>query len=258
MLRRLLLPLTGLIAALLLSTAQAGDLRAIPSLTSPVIDEAGLLSGADRTALEDELRRYLPTLQLQIWLIDTLGPESIEGLSIRATDIWKLGTAKEDRGALMLVALQDRQMRIEIGQGLEGDIPDALAGRIISQILVPRFRAQDFFGGLQEASRTLFERAGGNLAQLPPGRSFAEPRRNQPRSAKGSFLFFLFALIIIVLSGIGGGRGGRGGRGSSFATGLLLGALSGRDRSSWGGSGGGGGWSGGGGGFSGGGSSGSW
>jgi uncharacterized protein len=229
--------------------AQSG-LRAIPPLTGPVIDEAGLLSGAQKTALADELRAYLPQLQLQIWVMDTLGPEAIEALSIRAADQWKLGTAKDDRGAMILVALQDRQMRIEVGQGLEGEIPDAAAGRIIDQVLAPHFRAQDFAGGLQAAARELYQRAGGDVSQLSPAPSFHTPRR----SRQGFSWFHVVIFLVILLMNAFRGRR----RGVGFLTGMLLGHVSGgRSRSSWGG-GGGGGWSGGGGGFSGGGSSGRW
>jgi len=212
-----------------------------------VIDEVGALSSSQREQLASELRSYPPQLQLQIWILDSLGDEPIENLSIRATDAWKLGTAKEDRGALLLIALKDRRMRLEVGQGLEGEITDLQSSRILDEILRPAFRAEAYFEGLVLASRHVYKLAGGNPTLSAPRRA---ARDGRSRSNIYGVLFFF--IVVMVLKGLGlGGRGrrsrfyGGGGWGSSGSFGSF-------------GGGGGGGWSGGGGGFSGGGSSGSW
>lgn len=245
---------TALAAALsLIASARlsAEGLRSLPAINGPILDEAGLLQGNQKAMLENEIFKYQPKIQLQIWITNSLGGESIEALSMRAAEAWKLGTAKEDRGALLLVAVGDRQMRIEVGQGLEGEIPDIKAGRIIRQILTPRFRNGDFYGGLVDASRALFEAAGGDLSDLGP-----VERGGGRSSGRLSFLALIILAVIMLLqmtfSNIGGGRGGRGGGywggGSGWGGGGGFGGFGG----------GGGGWSGGGGGFSGGGSSGRW
>jgi len=226
--------------------------RAIPALSAPVIDEAGILPSSARAELEAELKSYLPKIQLEVWIINSLQDEPIENLSIRAADQWKLGDSKTDRGAILLIAVQDHKMRIEVGRGLEGDIPDAYAFRIVDQILKPAFRAQNYEGGILNASRTLYRLAGGNLT---PDQAQDLPQMTAQQS-RGSIPIFLWIKIILVIVFILI-------RLLSYSMGM------GRRRSVWWGGGGGGlsgggwssgggGWSGGGGGFSGGGSSGSW
>jgi uncharacterized protein len=230
---------------ILLSGASAfAELRSVPTLSGPVIDEVGLLDSTDLRALDAELRSYPPDVQLQVWIVKTLQDEPIESLSIRASSAWKLGTAKGDRGALLLVAIDDRRMRLEVGQGLEGEITDLQASRIIDGVMGPAFRAGDFAGGIREASRQVYTLAGGQI------KSFQSSGRDSSRPKKVSIfpiLIFLFLFVLLRLLGFGGRRGR-----SRFYGGFGGGGFGG------GGFGGGGGWSGGGGGFSGGGSSGSW
>lgn len=208
-----------------------------------MIDEVGLLDSSDLRMLESELRSYPPEVQLQVWIVKTLQDEPIENLSIRATSLWKLGTAKGDRGALLLVAIEDRRMRLEVGQGLEGEITDLQASRIIDGVMGPAFRAGDFAGGLREASRQVYTLAGGqNKNFQSSGRAASNPKK----VSIFPILVFLFLFVVLRLLGFGGRRG------RSRFYGGFGGGMGG------GGFGGGGGWSGGGGGFSGGGSSGSW
>jgi len=214
-----------------------------------VIDEIGLLSPQELQSLSLEISAYPPKIQLQIWILSKLDGEPIESLSIRATDKWKLGTKKEDRGALILIAKDDRAVRIEVGQGLEGDIPDALAGRIIDQVIVPAFRAGRFDDGLRLAARNLYSRAGGDVEALPRIKNASSRQSRQQNLFLNIIPFLVIVLIFGILPrlmmgrrrGVGGFWGGGGGFGGG----------------GWGG-GSGGGWSGGGGGFSGGGSSGNW
>ncbi len=146
-------------------------------------------------------------------------------------------------GLLLLVAVNDRQMRIEVGQGLEGVIPDIMAGRIIDQILRPAFRSGDYFDGLRVASTKLYAMARGDKDVI---------REQRPglvdRFLQSPLLFLLIFLAIMFMKLLGGGFYGR----------RRYGGFSGGGWSGGGGGFGGGGWSGGGGGFSGGGSSGSW
>lgn len=217
----------------------------IPALTGPVIDEGGFLSSREADQLESLLRSFLPKVQIQIWTLNTLEGDAIESVSIRAADVWKLGTEKKDNGILILVARQERKMRIEIGQGLEGEIPDALAGRIVDQILKPAFRASRFYDGLEGASNFLYQKATG---QNPPDLPTRSSRSRNEVGLEGWVFLVLFFIVILVskVLSVFGFRGPRGPGGVYWGGG----------GSSWGG--GGSSWSGGGGGFSGGGASGNW
>ncbi len=238
----------ALAAGVALSAAAASP-RDIPRLAGPVMDEARVLSVSQRETLSSEIRSYLPHVQLQIWIVRSLEGEPIENLSIRAADTWKLGTKKEDRGALLLVALDDRRMRLEVGQGLEGEITDLQSSRILDGVLRPAFRESRYFEGLQAASRHVYVLAGGQKSQ-----GFLAPEASLD-SGPPVVLVLLFFAFVMFLRILAGGRGRR--RSRYYWGGLAGGGLwtGGRGGGSWGG---GGGWSGGGGGFSGGGSSGSW
>lgn len=123
---------------------------AIPELRSPVTDLTGTLDAPAREALESRLLAFQQQTgaQVAVLIVPTTQPEAIEQFSIRVVDAWKLGRAKVDDGVLLLVAKDDRALRIEVGQGLEGAIPDALSKRIIEEAIVPEFRAGHFSGGI--------------------------------------------------------------------------------------------------------------
>jgi len=214
----------------------------IPFLSGPVIDQAQVLSASDEAQLADQIRGLKNSIQFQIWTIPSLQGESIEGLSIRAADQWKLGTTSKDNGVLIVLALEDRQVRIEVGQGLEGDIPDVLAGRIIDGWMTPSFRAGNYLEGFQNAIRSIQRLASGQELPNKPH------RKDVPSQLLFNLLFIVLMLGLLVLRMI-------------FPTRFR--GYSHRRYGSWGGGGfggfgGGGGWSGGGGGFSGGGATGRW
>lgn len=238
-----------IVAALLMIAGRLEARVEIPSNSSPVVDQAGILSSSDKFRLEDYLKAQKIFAQIQIWIFKSLEGEPIESLSIRAADQWRLGTKKEDNGILILVAQEDRQMRIEVGQGLEGRIPDVLAARIIDQIMVPQFRRGDFYLGLREASEQIVQLAvSTGDVKIPPALDTQAQAQGSRRKASSFEVWIWLAFIILSLIfgrfrrryGLIGGMGGWRSGGSG-----------------WGG-GGGGGWSGGGGGFSGGGASGRW
>lgn len=240
--RRFLLPaglLLGMMAPIGLLHSKPIE---IPALSGPVIDQAQVLSASDEAQLAAQIRSLKDAIQFQIWTIPSLEGESIEGLSIRAADQWKLGTASKDNGVLILVALQDRQVRIEVGQGLEGDIPDVLAGRIVDGWMTPSFRAGNYLEGFQNAIRSIQQIVSGQ--ELP-----AKPHQKSGRSQLlFNLLFIVLILGLLILRMIFPSR---------------FRVYSHRRYGSWGGGGfgggfGGGGWRGGGGGFSGGGATGRW
>jgi len=229
----------------------------VPELTGPVVDLAGVLSRSDQAKISASLlqfqRKYGP--QLQVLVVPKLEDETIETYSIKVVDKWKLGSKGEDNGVLLLVATEDRKVRIEVGRGLEGDLPDALAGQIIRAGIIPFFKQGQTGAGVLVGLGMIAESVGGKLENIPT------PRMRQTRRRGGVNLAFLIFLSIFLIGPTlfrGKGRR-RGGLVSAILGGMLLGSLmGGRSGGGFGGGGFGGGFGGGGGGFSGGGASGGW
>lgn len=221
--------------------------KSVPALR-PVVDEAGLLSkkafSALTLALEDIKKQT--TNEVAVLTVDSLEGEPIESYSLKVVEKWKLGQSGSDNGILLLVSLKDRKVRIEVGQGLEGDLPDITSGRIIRS-MGNYFKKNDYQSGIFLGVSEIIKHTGGELRNTPPVRA---------RKSQGGGSIITLILIIFILSSLG--RGGRGG----VLTGLIVGGSLGRG-SSYGSRGGGfggsrGGGFGGGGGFSGGGASGGW
>jgi uncharacterized protein len=244
--------------ALALAALVSAAVPAVPALTGPVVDQAGLLSGAEARRLEQLARAARQAagagggrgVQLQYLIVPSLEGESIEDLSIRVAEQWKLGDKGKDDGVLVLVARDDRRVRIEVGRGLEGELTDAATARIRREVIEPAFRAGRFGDGLYDAGLRILT----TTNSLPADQA----RRLGARASHGSRLgglgfLGLFILFIVVKAFFGfSSRRRRGffGGGGPFIGGGFGGF--------GGGGGGGGSWGGGGGGFSGGGSSGSW
>lgn len=231
------------------STAGVSPTFKVPALTGPVMDEVGILPRSvrqDLTALLVDFNNR-GKAQIQVLIINSLEGEPIESASIKITDKWQLGDKKKDNGILFLISMSERAMRIEVGQGLEGAIPDIYAKRIISDRVIPLFRQKRFADGVYVGVAEIMTLADKEFAdeKLPA---------TQHESKGGgipSWLIILVLIIISILGRFGGGRGRFYGGGGGFGGGTFGGG-------GFGGSGGGGGWSGGGGGFSGGGASGNW
>ena len=225
----------------------------VPKLIGPVVDLSGVLSRSDQEKISASLlqfqRKYGP--QLQVLVVPKLEDETIESYSIKVVDKWKLGAKDKDNGVLLLVATEDHKVRIEVGRGLEGDLPDALAGRIIRTGIIPFFKQGQTGAGIVVGLGMIAESVGGKLENIPAPRM----RRAKRGGVNLGFLLFLsFFLIGPTLFGRGRRRRGVG---TALLGGMLLGSLMGGGRGV-GGGGFGGGFGGGGGGFSGGGASGGW
>lgn len=130
---------------------------ALPALTERVTDLTATLSAEDRAGLTASLTALEKDkgAQIAIVLLPTTQPESIEQFGIRLAEAWKIGRKGVDDGVIVIVAKDDRKMRIEVGYGLEGAIPDAIAKRIVAEQMAPRFREGDFAGGLRATVATL-------------------------------------------------------------------------------------------------------
>ena len=146
--------LRALLAAafLLLPAAGAAEV-AVPPLKSRVTDLTGTLDAGEKSALEQSLAAFEAKkgAQIAVLLLPTTQPEAIEQFGIRLAEAWKIGHQGADNGVIVIVAKNDRKMRIEVGYGLEGAIPDAVASRIIAERMAPLFKQGDFFGGLRAA-----------------------------------------------------------------------------------------------------------
>ena len=149
----------------------ADGLVAVPPLQARVTDLTGTLSREQAASLEAELAQFEKARgsQIAILLVPGTQPESIEAYSIRVAEAWKLGRKGIDDGILVLVAKNDRKLRIEVGRGLEGAVPDAIAKRIVAETIGPRFKDGDFYGGLKAGVAKLHTVIGGDA--LPPPRS---------------------------------------------------------------------------------------
>ncbi|KRG54518.1 dehydrogenase, partial [Stenotrophomonas koreensis] len=185
---------------LLLPSVQAQTV-AVPALDSPVVDTTATLAAADRQALVDKALalQQRKGSQLQVLIVPTTGGETIEQYARRVFDQWRLGREGVDDGVLLLVAINDRRVRIEPGYGLEGAIPDAIANRIIQEYLVPQFRAGDYSAGIAAASNALIGLIDGE--PLPPPVS---SHRQSSDDVGGSWMLGLFLGVMAgsVLAGI--------------------------------------------------------
>src|SRR5262245_61881915 len=173
-------------------------LLAIPPLSGRVVDEAGLLSVEQKAALVQDLERLEreTSVQIVVATLPSLEGRPLEEVSLRMAAAWGLGRRGRDNGILLLVARDERRVRIEVGYGLEAVIPDALANRIIEERIAPRFRERDYFGGLLAAVQGLALAAQREYPSAPPVSATpngAIPDRNQVHV--GAFLicgFFWF------------------------------------------------------------------
>jgi uncharacterized protein len=182
---------------LLFSAAAAQAQVPVPKLSARVTDLTGTLTAQQREALETRLAQFEAHkgAQIAVLLVPTTQPETIEQYARRVLDEWKLGRKGIDDGALLLVAMQDRKLRIETQYGLEGVMPDAIAKRIIDEIVTPRFRQKDFYGGISAGVERMISVVEGE--PLPPPR--ASGGRAQDRGGNFETLLMIgFALVLVV------------------------------------------------------------
>lgn len=201
------------------ATAAAQALVEVPPLTAPVTDLTGTLTPDQVAALDAKLRAFerAKGSQVAVLILPTTGPEAIEQYSIRVAEAWKLGREGVDDGAILVVARDDRKLRIEVGYGLEGALPDAIANRIIDEAIVPAFRRGDYYGGIA----TGVDR----MLRVIEGEPLPEPELDPPsRGVPGLFQFLPFLFVFAL---IGGPlfRGMFGRVGGAFASGGLVGFL---------------------------------
>ena len=287
-----------LLAAWLPFAAWAQDVQgvqAVPPLTAHVMDSTGTLDAAHRQALDAKLTAFEQArgAQVVVLMVATTQPEDIAAYAQRVGDSWKIGRKAVGDGLLLVVAKNDRKVRIETTKALEGAIPDLTASQIIDTAITPRFRQGDFAGGLDAAADQIIARISGeNLPAPDRSRSGRQSSQGFDWTDLAIFLFFAVPIGARLLSGVLGRKLGSVTTGGAvgvlawmFTSSLLIGAIAalagvvfalfasvgalgrGGGSSGWGGTGGhgrGGSWggggfsSGGGGNFGGGGASGRW
>src|SRR3954471_13565055 len=140
----------GILALLMCWAFAAMAEIAVPPLSGRVVDQTGTLSSAEIDSLTQRLKNLEARKgsQIAVLMVPTTAPEAIEQFSIRVAEAWKIGRKKVDDGAILVIAKNDRALRIEVGLGLEGALTDVAANRIIEEIIKPKFRSGDFAGGI--------------------------------------------------------------------------------------------------------------
>jgi uncharacterized protein len=230
-----------------------------------VVDTANLIAPADETALDAKLAAYEKETgrQMVVATIPSLEGYPIEDYGYRLGRTWGIGSKEKDDGTLLIVAPNDRKVRIEVGYGLEPYMTDAYSSVIINTQILPRFKAGDFTGGINVGTDAMIAQL-----KLTPEEAAARLKAvetTQPKKKGGipvALIFWMIVLFFVILPGLRRGKGGRRHRGMGPVVIWGPGDWGGGSGGGWGGGGGGGGgfggFSGGGGGFGGGGSSGSW
>jgi uncharacterized protein len=224
-----------------------------------VVDEAGVLDARGRSALDALCRAAWEQpaekrVQLQYLLVRSLEGDDIESYAVRVFEEWKLGDEDRDNGVLVVVAVEDRRVRIETGYGTEGGLTDAQSGRIIRQVIAPAFRQGAYAEGLYEAGVQILGALGGLPQDVSARR--ARPGAVPPLGASAIIILMIIAFVTRVLTSFGPRRRFSGRRGGWGMWGGPFGGMGGGFGGGFGG--GGGGWGGGGGRSGGGGASGGW
>ena len=170
---------------------------AVPPLTGHVIDQTGTLTAEQKASLEQTLTAFegRKGSQLAVLMVASTAPEAIEPYALRVAEQWKLGRQKIDDGAILVVAKNDRTLRIEVGYGLEGALNDAISKRIISEAILPKFKQQDFYGGITAGV--------GQIIRVVDGEPLPAPGRTTVAGIAGvgsiqQYAPFLFILALAV------------------------------------------------------------
>jgi uncharacterized protein len=211
----------GLFAAFMLgwTLLAAAQPLEVPPLSKRVTDLTATLTAQQAAMLENKLQSFEAQKgsQLAVLIVPSTGEETIDQYSIRVVEKWKLGRSRVDDGALLIVAKNDRALRIEVGYGLEGVLTDATAKRIISEIIVPRFKRGDFYGGIDAGVDSMIGVASGE--SLPP----VKPRAN----GRPDDFSRLIPVVLMLTFVVGGAlRSALGRMPAALLTGTGVGALS--------------------------------
>lgn len=208
-LRRLTALLLLAAGAFMAAAAGAQTPQPVPALTARVIDQTGTLDADARQMLEDKLQDFEQRkgTQIVVLMVPATAPEDIAAYANRVANDWKIGRREVGDGLLLIVAKNERRMRIEVAKALEGAVPDIAAARIIDQQMKPAFRNNDFAGGIDAALDQLIARISGEA--LPEIEMMSSPGSEETSLSGGLFsnldiedLLFLFFLPVAVVAGL--------------------------------------------------------
>jgi uncharacterized protein len=165
---RRFLALLSFLALLCLSQLSLAQ-QAVPPLSGRVIDQTSTLTSSEIRSLDQTLSNFEARKgsQIVVLIVPSTAPETIEQYAIRVAEQWKIGRKKVDDGAILIIAKADRALRIEVGYGFEGVLTDATSKRIIDQIIVPRFKQQDFYGGITDGVNVVIGVVDGEALPVP-------------------------------------------------------------------------------------------
>jgi uncharacterized protein len=173
----------------------------VPPLSGRVVDQTATLNSDEIAKLDQTLRDFEARKgsQIAVLIVPTTQPEAIEQYSIRVAEAWKIGRKKIDDGAILVVAKNDRKLRIEVGYGLEGALTDITANRIIDEVITPKFRSDDFAGGISSGVD--------QIIRVVDGEPLPEPQRPRPSSnllnhVDPAFLIFGGIILSGILRGV--------------------------------------------------------
>jgi uncharacterized protein len=194
-------------------------LAPVPELRNRVTDLTRTLEASQVSALESKLAALEDETgtQIAVLMVPMVRPETIEQYALRVVEAWRLGREDVDDGALLLVALEDREVRIEVGYGLEGALTDATSNRIIDEAVLPHFRTGDMYGGLAAGVDRMIAVARGE--ELPP------PPDDAPVEGPGGLVPFVFVAFVVVMAAAGILRAILGRMLGAAATGALAGGV---------------------------------
>ena len=219
-------------------SASAQDVQPVPPLTGRVVDQARMLTDAQRTALEGKLATFEAEAgpQIVLLLVATTQPEDIASYSQRVADAWKVGRRDVGDGMVLVVARDDRKVRIEVAKALEGAVPDLAARQVIDRSITPAFKQGDYAGGLNAGLDSLMARVRGEHLPAPAQRPGGSGGSGGGFDWQALALFFFVGVPVIggVLTAVFGRKlgsvvtaGGAGALAWMFTTSLLLSGLAG-------------------------------
>lgn len=182
-----------------------------------VNDYAGLLNAQDREVLERKLEAYedSTSTQIAIAILDNIGPYEASDYAIRLGEKWEVGQKGKNNGLLILVVKQTHDVFIATGYGMEADLPDALVKRLTENVIIPRFKQGDFYGGLDEVTNAIMQIMAG---------VYQEDHRGTASNRSALVMFFVILAVIVLISIISkkGGGGNSGGRGGGWLFPVLM------------------------------------
>ncbi len=188
----------------------------VPRLETRVTDLAGILNSDQKASLEARLQAFEQTdsTQIAVLIIPSLQGESLEAYSIRVAEAWRIGQKGRDNGAILLISMEDRAVRIEVGYGLESNLTDARTGQIIRNDFIPRFKRGDYYGGIDAAVTAMIESVRGVYQGTP-----YEESRSSRRPTGGRLMHMIIVLLfplLWILSATGKWGGGILGAGAGM------------------------------------------